>query len=52
MFEYGFLNLAYVNDDCKELKEFPEKKLKRSLMTSKGYQRQRNNFYQDSHYLF
>ena len=25
MFEYGFLNLVYVSDDCKEIKELPAK---------------------------
>ena len=25
MFEYGFLNLVYVSDDCREIKELPAK---------------------------
>ena len=25
MFDYGFLNLVYVSDDCREIKELPEK---------------------------
>lgn len=25
MFENGFLNLIYVNSDCRKLEEFPEK---------------------------
>ena len=30
MFEYSFLNLIYVNSDCRKLEEFP-KKIKESI---------------------
>ena len=33
MFEYGFLNIVYVSDDCREIKDLPEK-LQRLTMTS------------------
>lgn len=44
MVEYGFINLIYVNGDCRELEMLPKKSKKVSSIL-KGYPRQNKQFF-------
>lgn len=40
MFEYGFFNIIYANDDYRELEELP-KKITKAVSDLKGYPKQK-----------